>query len=274
MSEVNQEGQTPKEEGRVIVNQYFGPDRLQQRTVTDYRFEILNFAKLNFYREILDLADKAKGEGRDELVLLDFGSGVANLGKQLGGGKVSGWNPQKSETDEFNRFKKELEEKGIRVIYIGLTDAKEKEQQGEILWGKEEGCWKAQNYAYTVTRGQTVEKFLKKLGLGKDSLDMVLAVHSLCYLTLKNFEETIRDILQCLRPGGVLIGVNLDPLYLLYRGKVPPRNLRSLQETYPSFDFSKLVSERVNFLREFSTDYDVSIFESGGFLNAAVIRKK
>lgn len=264
-----------------VSRQYFGAIGCESRAFWEYQSEIRLFCQLDLCGEIIEAAKRATKEKRNQIVILDLGSGKEGvfgraLDSQFIDTSLEEWKFKKpsdieiQEREDLNNLQEKLQRMGITINYLGLTDA-EKGQQGNILWRIERENYHGLNVAYTATRSQTIARLLKEhFGRSENVVGLAIAMHFFLYLTPRNFEQALRDSVGALRSGGKLLAIDMDPHYLVGRPGISRTYQHPLTE----------IRERLNFLGGLEPEFEVELFEAGEIApdkthaTSAVISKK
>ncbi len=103
-----------------------------------------------------------------------------------------------------------LEHPRLRLNLIGLTDAEDIQQVGQIIIHEEDVSKHIQYRVipYTLTAAQTFESFLRKQNIVR--MNLTLATWSLAYLSPNVFREVTTTTINHLQSGGRFIGVGYN----------------------------------------------------------------
>ncbi len=188
-----------KKATHVVANIYRGPREPAKHNrgirAVEYGFGELDLSFDGLTRLYLE---KALMEGRTEVVGLDIGSGQGGLMRSFLE------NPTLGEgTRDLLRYHPEL-----RLKLIGFTDAPSVDMHlkelplnaNPDLVDNQNGQISAANYAYTLTRWQTLKSFMDDKGI--EGLDFILATKSLGFVSPVIFEETLHTGVDALVPPG------------------------------------------------------------------------
>lgn len=201
------------------VGLYSGDPNYERRCCLEYKEVIEGHTRFGLSRGILQAAKRAKILGRDAVNIFDLGSGMhGRLGLELVRGKAMELScrseppgHRKKNNSLLAHLHGELEELGVGVNYIGVTDAQNASEFGCALYEEAKGRHRAKNIAYSIASGQSVgiileEEFSQK-GL---QIDMALAVYSLMYFGTQEFDESVMDITDRMSPGARFIAVGTN----------------------------------------------------------------
>jgi len=147
--------------------------------------------------------EKTIGSQRDKVVVVDLGSGDGTLFYDAINDQVSG--------SEMTRTRELLSQNpNMKVRMVGLDDAPSEEVFLKGISIQDyDGCHTfsqvtAENVYYSLTRNQTLGKFLESLKIPK--VDLILGTSFFQSLEPVLFEQVLRDAVKALRSGGVLYG--------------------------------------------------------------------
>lgn len=162
-------------------------------------YDTENLPQLNVDQLLVDLCDKAVKDNKNKIRVLDFGSG-----------KNGTFICSFAERKDFPLLHTFLENHPkFQVEVIGFTSTNS-HKQGEIikhsnLTVSTPDQISVTNYSYTVTRNQTVKKFLdQSLNHHNQQFELIFATWSLGYLTPTNFAQALEDLINSLEAGGRL----------------------------------------------------------------------
>lgn len=171
--------------------------------------------------------EQALADGRQEVVVFDFGCGEGNAMTTF------------LQDDQSEAMKKIKENPDLQLKLIGLTDTPGIEASDEVLAsGKqlkspndEPINVSAQIDYYAVTAARTLENYFVEHDI--TSIDVAMAVQSLAYLPAKNFEATVASIASRLKsPNSTFIAS-------AYTNQVPGFDTYA----YPSIDIQNFSRE-------------------------------
>lgn len=162
--------------------------------------------ELNIDLAITNAVKEVIEKGGTEVTVLDVGSGSE-------GYVVKSF----SDKEQFPELHKILSENsGITLRVVGVTAAG-KENQGTLLakneteiTGEQNNASKVitENYAYTITKAFTLEKFLT--GKYVPKINLAFSTFGVGYLTPSNFDQCLTDVSNNLADGGKFYGISWD----------------------------------------------------------------
>jgi len=157
-------------------------------------------------RRLADLIEQTKVAEKQELVVLDIGSGPV-------GSLINSFQDAEQWPLVHHAL---LLKPGLNLRAVGITSAQTGRQQGELLATQRISLTEAddssqltsQNYAYTITQKHRLAKFLESQGV--PSLDLCLSTFGIGYFTPGNFESCLNDLADHLSPSGEFFGISWD----------------------------------------------------------------
>jgi hypothetical protein len=177
--------------------------------------------------------------------ILDVGSGAGAFLRSL------------SDINQAYELLHQIKQKQLRLKAVGLTDAPNIEvfntsdqRFKQTLTGKQRSNFfdadqmsqlasQIENYFYTLTATQTLEKFLAHRGV--QQLNFVLASQSMLYLPAKVFQDTLITLMARLAPQGKILvsGVGWNTEAEFEQTKAKQKILQQLRQSR-SFTFTTL----------------------------------
>jgi len=158
--------------------------------------------KISYDGLIVTAVERAAAEGRDEVIIFDFGCGEGNTMKEF---------VEDGNSEAIQSIKAHPD---VKVKLIGLTDTTglaDAPSVQELAEGRELKSPDAEptNLAagidfYAVTAARTLEDYFVAHGI--DAIDVGMAIQSTAYLPAKNFAATMESITKrLLSPGSTFI---------------------------------------------------------------------
>jgi hypothetical protein len=164
--------------------------------------------KLDIDERITNIVSECINRGEKTVNVIDIGSGSEGYFIKSFLNK-----------EEYSKLHQLLENHaGITLHIIGITGNEGGKEQGLVLSKDEsdtpgaEGAGKnkvlVENYGYTITKAQTLGKFLSDKGI--TAINAGFSTFGIGYFTPNNFEQCLTDVADHLAPGGEFYGISWD----------------------------------------------------------------
>lgn len=163
--------------------------------------------ELNIDQTITNIVKETIERGGNEVVVLDVGSGSE-------GYVVKAF----ADKEQFPELHKLLgESSGVTLRVIGVTAASRETNQGTLLskdeteipnQERQSSKIVTENYAYTITKAHTLDKFLASKYTPK--IKLAFSTFGVGYLTPANFDQCLTDVADNLADGGKFYGISWD----------------------------------------------------------------
>jgi hypothetical protein len=163
-----------------------------------------DFEEIDFDSHFTLMAEKAKKEGRNKLVILDIGSGQK-------GRLVFSFSDLAENRPELTKF---LDENpGFEVEVVGLTAPLGKQEPDQLIEEDaverpNQSSVSMKNFTYLITRARPLSDFIDKHLEDSKKADVILSTWGLAYFTPANFAQAIEDAINNLNTGGAFIGIS------------------------------------------------------------------